>query len=317
MGFKILTLLCVFGACTIISTQAQWNTVHGYATLNGGTTGGQGGDTVQVSTQAELFAAITDDVPRIVKITGHIPLTDLARVGSNKSILGTRATSGVSGSGFYIRRKQNVIIRGLQIFKSVAPDDGVSIDESKNVWIDHNDFFSDLDSGKDYYDGLLDVKHAADWITISWNKFHTHYKTSLVGHSDNNAGEDIGTLHVTYSNNWFYDVGSRLPSLRFGTAHIYNNVYENVETSGINSRMGAQVLVERNVFSNVRVPLTTDLDSNLEGFAVERENDWGNSEPIITQEGNFTTPPYSYEMEPLNRVVTTVKAGAGNSISFP
>jgi len=295
----------------------QFNAVVGYATMNGGTTGGQGGETVYVSTEAELVAAVTGDAPRIVKITASIQLTDLVRPGSNKTILGTTATSGVSGSGFYIRRVRNVIIRGLQIFKSVAPDDGVSIDESTNVWIDHNDFYSDLEHDKDYYDGLLDVKHAADFITISWNKFHTHYKTSLVGHSDSNGGEDRGKLQITYHNNWFYDVGSRLPSLRFGTAHIYNNVYERVETSGINSRMGAQVLVERNIFVDTNRPLTTNLDSSEQGFAVERENDWGNAAPDITQEGTYTSPPYRYDMEALNRVSVVVKAGAGNTVSFP
>lgn len=313
---KVFLTLSLLLACGAVC-HGQFNVVVGYATMNGGTTGGQGGETVYVATEAELVAAVTGNTPRIVKITGTIALTDLVRPGSNKTILGTTATSGVSGSGFYIRRQRNVIIRGLRIFKSVAPDDGVSIDESTNVWIDHNDFYSDLEHDKDYYDGLLDVKHAADFITISWNKFHTHYKTSLVGHSDSNAGEDRGKLQVTYHNNWFYDVGSRLPSLRFGTGHIYNNVYERVETSGINSRMGAQVLVERNIFVDTVRPLTTNLDSSEQGFAVERENDWGNAEPDITQEGTYTSPPYSYQMEALNRVSTVVKAGAGNTISFP
>jgi len=296
---------------------AQNNSPVGYATLNGGTTGGAGGPTVYVTTEAELVAAVTDNNPRIVKISRSIALTGLVRVGSNKSILGTTETSGVSNSGFLIRQKQNVIIRGLRIYKSVAPDDGVSIDESTNIWIDHNDFYSDKDHGKDYYDGLVDVKHAADFITVSWNKFHDHYKTSLVGHSDSNAGEDVGKLHMTYYNNWFLNVGSRLPSLRFGTGHIYNNVFENVESSGINSRMGAQVLVEGNVFSNVKVPLTTDLDSNTEGFAVERNNNWGNSEPEITQQGNFTNPPYTYSVESVDRISSIVKAGAGNTVLFP
>lgn len=123
-----------------------------------------------------------------------ITLSDVVRPGSNKTILGASPGAGVTGSGFYIRRVQNVIVRGLQISYSIAPDDGVSIDEATNVWIDHNEFFADREHGKDYYDGQLDVKHAADWITVSWNKFHDSYKTSLVGHSDNNAGEDTGKV---------------------------------------------------------------------------------------------------------------------------
>jgi len=89
--------------------------------------------------------------------------------------------------------------------------------------------------------GLLDVSHAADGVTISWNTFKDHWKGSLVGHSDNNAGEDTGFLHVTYHHNLFSNVNSRLPSVRFGTAHIFNSVFLDAPTSGVNSRMGAQV----------------------------------------------------------------------------
>lgn len=48
-----------------------------------------------------------------------------------------------------------------------------------------------------YYDGLCDVTHASDWVTISNTYFHDHYKVSLVGHSDSNADEDTGHLTGT------------------------------------------------------------------------------------------------------------------------
>jgi len=305
-------LFCIVLFASIYYVNAQ----DGFASLNGGTTGGAGGQTVNVATEAELVAAVTGDTPTIVRITAHIPLTALVRPGSNKSILGANSNAGVSGSGFYIRRQRNVIIRGLRIFKSIAPDDGISIDETTNVWVDHNEFYSDLDHGKDYYDGLLDVKHAADFITVSWNKFHTHYKTSLIGHSDSNAGEDVGKLRMTYHHNWFTNTESRLPSLRFGTGHIYNNLFEDVSTSGINSRMGAQVLVEYNVFINVVKPLVTNLDSAQDGYAVERNNNWGNSAPVITQPGSFTSPPYSYQTDSLDNTASVVRNGAGATINF-
>ena len=46
-------------------------------------------------------------------------------------------------------------------------------------------------------------------------------KGSLVGHSDKNGAKDKGTLRVTYANNHWYNIRSRGPLLRFGTAHIY------------------------------------------------------------------------------------------------
>lgn len=70
-----------------------------------------------------------------------------------------------------------------------------------------------------------------------------------MGHSDSNAAEDTGHLRVTYANNYFYKVNSRGPLLRFGTGHILNNYY-NEQSTGVNSRMGAQALVQSTVFEN-------------------------------------------------------------------
>lgn len=53
--------------------------------------------------------------------------------------------------------------------------DILSLDEATNVWIDHNELFSKgLTGDKDDYDGLLDITHASDDVTVSWNKFHDH-----------------------------------------------------------------------------------------------------------------------------------------------
>src|SRR4051812_35338365 len=116
---------------------------------------------------------------------------------------------------------------------------------------------------------------------------------SLVGHSDNNAGEDTGKLHVTYHHNHFYNVNSRLPSIRFGTGHVYSSCYENDPTSGIHSRMGAQVLSENNYFPNVPNALVTNIDSDEDGYLVNKNNVLVNSTVSISQVGSLTVP-YSY-----------------------
>lgn len=87
----------------------------------------------------------------------------------------------------------------------------------------------------------MDVNHASDWIIIPNSCIHDHYKTSLVGHSDNNSGEDKVKLHVTYANNRWVNVNPRNPSVRFGTVHVYNRHYKNVHDANVNTRMGAQV----------------------------------------------------------------------------
>jgi hypothetical protein len=55
------------------------------------------------------------------------------------------------------------------------------------------------------------------------------------------------------------------PFIRFGAGHIYNNNYNEV-TDGINTRDGAQVLVEGNVFIGSFKPLYSD-----SGYAVASE----------------------------------------------
>jgi len=293
------------------------NSQDGFATLGEGVTGGAGGDTVTVCTEDELFAAVEDDVPRIVRIICPIEPSRRVQVGSNKSILGGSDDALISVHGFNINQKKNVIIRGMRFCCATAPDDEVTIDGSTNIWIDHNEFFGDMEHDKDYYDGLLDIIRGSDFITVSWNQFHDHWKTMLIGHNDNYGHVDSGKLHVTLHHNYFYNCYSRQPSIRFGTAHIYNNYYENVLSTGINSRMGAEVLVESNVFYNSRRALTTSLDSVEDGYAVERNNSFGEAELEITQNGTFVSPPYSYRVQQqLSKLPYIVRRNSGASIIF-
>ena len=172
-------------------------------------------------------------------------------------------------TGFRIKNVSKVVIRNIT-FKTPPTDgaDAISIDASTNVWIDHCVFESDLDHDKDYYDGLIDITHGSDWITVSWCKFRNHFKGSLIGHSDSNASEDTGKLHVTYHHNYWNNINSRLPSVRFGTAHIFSSCYLNIGESGINARMGAIVRVEQCYFQsdNDVVAISTNLYSATDGY---------------------------------------------------
>src|SRR3954447_2077327 len=92
-----------------------------------------------------------------------------------------------------------------------------------------------------------------DHVTVSWNTFRDRCKGSLVGHSDDNGSEDTGHLRVTYHHNWFDNVNSRIPILRFGTGilrfgtgNFYDNYAVGAETA-VHSRMGARMPVEDNV----------------------------------------------------------------------
>lgn len=67
----------------------------GYASQNGGTTGGSGGTVTTVSTLAQFTAAVDEDdsTPRIVVVSGTISGETDIRIGSNKSIIGLPGAS--------------------------------------------------------------------------------------------------------------------------------------------------------------------------------------------------------------------------------
>ncbi|MEV6537510.1 polysaccharide lyase family 1 protein [Streptomyces sp. NPDC051665] len=275
-----------------------------------GTTGGGSTTAVTVSTLDAFKSAVTGSSSKVVKVNGLISLSGQVDIGSNTTVLGVGSASGFTGGGLRLKKVTNVVVRNLNISKPVAPADGITVQASTKVWIDHNAFSSDLDHGKDYYDGLLDITHASDYVTVSWNTFKNHYKGSLVGHSDNNASEDTGHLRVTYHHNWFDQVNSRIPSLRFGTGHFYDNYVVGAETA-VHSRMGAQMFVQNNVFRDTEVAVTTNRDSDVDGYANLSGNDLGGAATEISQVGTFTSPPYSYTAEPASTVVASVTAGAG------
>lgn len=282
----------------------------GYATQNGGTTGGNGGTTTTVSSFAQFTAAVADDNARIVVVSGPIAATGNVKIGSNKSVIGKDSSAKLSGFTLTVKGVKNVIIRNLAISKVVGGD-AVAIQKAQNVWIDHLDLSSDRDHDKDYYDGLLDITHAVDYVTVTNTYLHDHWKCSLVGHSDSNSAEDKGHLTVTYANNYWKNINSRGPSFRFGTGHVYNNYYENVSDS-INTRQGAQLLVQNNVFSGSKKALySTD-----SGYAVASGNDFGSGSNTALA-GTLKTVPYTVPtLLEASAVKAAVVGTAGNTLSF-
>ncbi|KAK7441279.1 hypothetical protein CaCOL14_006151 [Colletotrichum acutatum] len=279
-----------------------------------GTTGGSGGTTTTVSTLAQFTAAATSSDKAVIVVKGAITGATKVKVGSNKSIIGAKGSS-LTGVGLYINKQENVIVRNMKISKVLADNgDAIGIQASSKVWVDHCELSSDRDNGKDYYDGLLDITHASMAVTVSNTYLHDHYKGSLVGHSDSNSAEDTGKLYVTYANNYWKNIGSRVPSVRFGNVHIFNNYEENIETSGVNTRMGAQVLVESSVFSSVKKAITF-LDSKTTGYATVSDVDLGGSTNDAPA-GTFSKPDYSYSKLGSAKVKASVVASAGQTLSF-
>ncbi len=131
-----------------------------------------------------------------------------------------------------------------------------------------------------------------------------------IGAADTDGSLDSGHEKVTYHHNWFSNVNSRTPSLRFGTGHIYNNFFDTV-SDGVHSRMGAQMLIENNVFRNTTTAVRTTGESTQDGYANIRGNDFGGAAVNITQVGTFTTAPYAYTLDPTSSVQSEVTTYAG------
>lgn len=74
----------------------------------------------------------------------------------------------------------------------------------------------------------------------------------LMGSSDS----DNYNRTITFHHNWFENLNSRVPSFRFGEGHIYNNYFNKIIDSGINSRMGARIKIENNLLKTPKIQLS-------------------------------------------------------------
>ncbi|GIE92946.1 pectate lyase family protein [Paractinoplanes rishiriensis] len=290
----------------------------GWATQGGGTRGGEGGTTVTVTSWSALRDQAEASGARTILVNGMLSGSGTIEISANKTIRGVGANSGVSNTTFNIEDMSpaNVIIQNMNI-RGVVGGDAIQIENARNIWIDHNTLSSTIEDDPDHYDGMIDITHAGDFVTVSWNIIRDHWKTSLVGHSDGNESEDTGHLRVTYHHNWFDRTFERSPRVRFGeTVHVFNNYYSNIknneESYAIASVMDAGTLVEGNVFENVQQACwsASGIFESDPGRLVARDNILTNSGPCETN-GSVAALPYSYTAQSSGTVKAAVTAGAG------
>ena len=291
-------------------------TAHAQGGYAGTVTGGSGGPTVTVTTLAQLTAAIGDDAARIVNVSGTINLgSSSVRFGSNKTIQGVGTTSGFIGNLKAVS-KTNVILRQLNFTNpsSVGDGDGLTLQICTRTWVDHCSF---VDCG----DGSLDLTHACDNVTVSWCKFSYtvdsgHNFVNLIGHSDSNAAEDTGKLHITMHHNYYSTLcKERMPRVRFGRVHVYNNYYGSAGSLyniGVGNQ--SQILVENCYFENQPMPWKNYSSSGNQGLIKWNTGNVFVNSPVPTWAPNSAsvfTPPYSYSPESGSTVKASVLAGAG------
>ncbi|ELU35760.1 pectate lyase domain-containing protein [Rhizoctonia solani AG-1 IA] len=142
--------------------------------------------------------------------------------------------------------------------------------------------------------------------------FSTSPTASLVGHSDSNESEDKA-IQVTYAFNKWQNLNSRTPSFRFGHAYTDrdggNSFVSN--NDGINTRVGAELLVQNNVFESVKKPLySTD-----NGYANASGNDFGGASNTAATT-SWSSVGYSYSLTAVGSVKSYVNSNAGAKLSF-
>lgn len=197
-------------------------------------------------------------------------------IPSNTTIIGIADNAGFKNGTLYLKGVSNIVIRNLKVWDSLdyfppwyqnsennfnADMDCITVEGSTYVWIDHctlGDTAHVYDTVSTpagelswvNYDALCDITKGSNYVTVSNCQFLNDDKVGLVGSTDNGTTYgDTDKLKVTFHHNYYNNVGQRLPRVRFGQVHVYNNNYDNVSSCCVVVGKSAQIYVENNYFS--------------------------------------------------------------------
>ncbi|WP_105102880.1 carbohydrate-binding protein [Microbulbifer pacificus] len=338
---KTVVLGALLGSVMAAGAAAQ---PVGYATLNGGTTGGAGGDVVYASTGTEIHAALcnrpSSDTPVIIHVEGTINHGNTSKVSgdscntadgvieikdvSNVSIIGVGNGALFDELGIHLRNSSNIILQNLHVRnvkKSGSPTsnggDAIGMESNVyNVWGDH--LTLEASGGEsEGYDALFDMKATTKYVTLSYSILRNSGRGGLVGSSDS----DDNNGPVTFHHNLYENIDSRTPLLRHATAHAYNNHYVSLNKSGMNPRIGGVMKAENNYFEDSKDPLGTfytddmgywdvsgNIFSNVTWTAEDSDNHPAGPNPVSTTTLNV---PYSYTLDDAGCVPQIILATAG------
>ncbi|MGA3287300.1 MAG: T9SS type A sorting domain-containing protein [Bacteroidota bacterium] len=300
-------------------------------------TGGAGGTAVTVTNASDLMMYAAASSPYIITVSGTITYPGYIPILSNKTIQGADSNATINADLRVSTGVRNVIIQDLNLTNPshVGDGDGITIFGSKNVYITHCTF-------TDCADGSCDITEQADSVTLSWCRFRyvhqtTHRLVNLIGSSD--TAPDTGYLHVTIHHCWYDQLcNERMPSVRFGRVHIYNNYYSSDSALYcVRTRLYAECLVENNYFGHVKNPWEVALSiapGTITGKVHAANNNisfmettngitwidgWYKDASIISALTSGTdavfTLPYSYTLDNAQDVKSIVMTNAGNKKS--
>jgi pectate lyase len=341
-----LTVIAAVGTAVVSPIYAASSTEQptGWASEQGGTTGGAGGTVVTVDNIDSLMKyAKIKNTPYIIFLKGTVGsygthgLNDanVVEISSNKSILGL---PGAQLNGhFDITHDSNVIVRNITIRMSgavdVNGDDCITVQHnSVHIWLDHLDI-------ADGQDGNTDIVDGSDLVTVSWTKFHYtalsyqhadtngigkgwHQFCNLLGNADSKS-TDSGKINVTMHHVWWADsIFERMPRVRYGKVHVYNSLFTSKQANYcVRVAYKANLLVEGNAFVGTHNPIqyySVDSVKYPPGVATMRNNLFLNSDGDTAGDGHGFTPPYPYSLEDASAIqaeLSNPNTGAGATIA--
>jgi pectate lyase len=292
----------------------------GWATQNGGTTGGGSGTPVVVTSASQFNTNIGGTSARVIYLNGSI--SGSFSVGSNKTIVGVCGAQIQGHLGF--NGSSNDIVRNLKVVGNNCTDsptdcsggeDAITVNNgAHNLWFDHLDV-------SDGSDGNLDITQGSDFVTVSWTKFSYsslrtdplagssgHRFSNLIGASDTDT-RDPTHLNVTWHHDWWANnVNQRMPRSRRGKIHVFNSLFSSAGNSYCtNAGVDAHLLVENNVYTGVNQPLDISTGGDMRATGNVFTNTSGNK----TANGTGFTPPYAYTLDSTSGLETTLRAQVG------
>ena len=337
------SIFLVAASAAFAVTASKTDTPMGWASQNGGTTGGTGGTEVTVTTMADLQKYAKMSGKYIIWVKGTMgsygirgnATEDVVTLSDNKSILGLPGAH-VNGN-IMLDGVKNVILRNLEVEGPGACDndcgtagegrkDAITIvSGTTNVWLDHLDIY-------DGEDGNTDITKGSDFVTVSWVKFHytsnsyasgtsgkSHRFCNLLGGSDTEDSD--GKLSVTFFKTWWGEgVAERMPRVRFGKVHVANCLFNSTDGGQnhcVRAGFKANLLVESNVFVGQKKPI--DLYNGDYTAVTAKNNLFTNCSGNTAGDKTAFTPPYSLTLSAtsgLQAEISNATSGAGPTLTW-
>lgn len=219
---------------SIPEASAATGSASGYATQNGGTTGGAGGQTVRATTGTAIHAALcgraSSSTPITIEVQGTINHGNTTKVSgascntaagvielkevSNVTIIGVGSGAVFDQLGIHIRDARNIIIQNVtvrNVKKSGSPTsnggDAIGMERNvRNIWVDHTTLEASGGEAQGF-DGLFDMKDNTQYVTLSYSILRNSGRGGLVGSSET----DVSNSFITYHHNRYENIDSRAP----------------------------------------------------------------------------------------------------------